>query len=130
MMDDENRGFSSLVLLVGLGVMAGSIVSGIGNAIPDGRILLLGVIVIVSSILVWIVFWLKGDGRDDHWVIEPSSPRDAQGRPDPSDADGLDDGPGICTACGGTLHYGRLHCPHCSESIFQGAGEEARPPEF
>jgi hypothetical protein len=37
---------------------------------------------------------------------------------------------GTCQSCGGTLFYGRLHCPHCSESIFQGAGEDGPPPEF
>ncbi len=37
---------------------------------------------------------------------------------------------GSCQICGGILFYGKLYCPHCSASIFQGAGEEAPPPEF
>jgi hypothetical protein len=38
-------------------------------------------------------------------------------------------GPGTCPACGGTLFYGRLNCPHCSEPVFRD-GDGARPPEL
>jgi hypothetical protein len=39
------------------------------------------------------------------------------------------EGPGTCPSCGGALFYGRVNCPHCSESIFLDAGE-ASPPEL
>jgi hypothetical protein len=130
MMDDEERGVRSFVLVVGLGVVVGSITVGTGTALSDGRLILLGVLVIVLSILVPIAFRLSWDGKDDFWVIEPSSPQGFAGNPDPSPGNVHDGGPGNCPACGGALFYGRLNCPHCSTSIFQGAGAGVRPPEF
>lgn len=42
----------------------------------------------------------------------------------------LDGTPGRCHACGGVLHYGRLHCPHCSTKVFQTDTGIPMEPEF
>ena len=70
----------------------------------------------------------KDDARRREMSHVPDPP------PDPPSSRGPfqsvpDDGPGTCPACGGALFYGRINCPHCSESIFMDTGE-VPPPEL
>lgn len=72
----------------------------------------------------------RREARQEEWTIYPdaSAPPGVPGTRGPFQAVPLYS-PGNCPACGGTLFYGRLNCPHCSEPVFRD-GEGARPPEL
>ena len=128
---DETMGRNPyLQLFVVLSLIGGTILFTIGVAAGDTSLIAIGVLWPLGAILFYLPYVMTETGTDGTWVIEPSATRYVGEGPSPSQEATLDDGPGICQTCGGALHYGRLHCPHCSESIFQGAGDEDRPPEF
>jgi len=107
-----------------------------GIIIGDGNLIVLGGFTVGIPSLLYVGVRIVETQNDEYLERQrsPAEPRGSgQGRgPYMEGVDGsvLQEGPGTCQACGGTLFYVRLNCPHCSESIFQGAGDEARPPEF
>jgi hypothetical protein len=93
-------------------------------------LVLFGAFMIGFSILLFIGYRVIEASSDDDWVIKASPSEAPSSDPYLSFIANPQDGPGSCPSCGGALFYGRLHCPHCSESIFQGTGEVGQPPEL
>lgn len=126
-MDVWERAFGHLGHLVVILILCGILVMVSGIVIDDGNLVVLGGFMVGTPSLLYIGTRIV-ETQHDEYLERQWSPTELEGigqhmRP-------MMDGAGICQACGGTLFYGRLHCPHCSESIFQGAGNETLPPEF
>ena len=116
-------------LLLGLSLLSGAISIITGFVIDSRPLILLGIFCPTCTFLVLIGYIMLESRDDDYWVIEPSAAhRSDPGEIDPS-VPGLEQGPGTCPACGGTLFYGRLNCPHCSASVFA-SDDASRPPEL
>jgi hypothetical protein len=125
----EERDRLRLRLLMVIFCLIGAWVIILGMFFGDDRAIVLGVFVLGVPLLLSIGLFLIRSAQDDYWVIEPSASHRELGGPS-TDRDGvIDEGPGTCPTCGGTLFYGRVNCPHCSESIFQ-TEDDARPPEI
>ncbi|NIS11750.1 MAG: hypothetical protein GWN39_06555, partial [Thermoplasmata archaeon] len=90
-----------------------------GLYIDNPWVIALGAGAVAVPLLVAAYYLLKEGRQDDYWVIEPSAVLDEDSLELDPDQFDLEDGPGTCPTCGGTLFYGRLNCPHCSAPVFR-----------
>jgi hypothetical protein len=118
-----------LVITTGLGVLAGSVLMGMGTGTEHWWTVVVGAIMVVGAIARYLVVVTKDPPGEDPMIIEPTWDVVEEGEEEHQlyRADGK--GPGTCPSCGGTLFYGRVNCPHCSESIFLDDGGSP-PPEL
>ncbi|UCC93883.1 MAG: hypothetical protein JSW25_04230 [Thermoplasmata archaeon] len=126
-MDDPNSVERYIRFMVPLACFTGTLAVLVGYDKGMSWLLMLGIFMVGFPLLVAIGYYVIQAGTDEKWVItESSSPKPGQ-KPYLSFVDEPLDGPGNCPTCGGALFYGRVNCPHCSESIFN-VDDEARSP--
>jgi hypothetical protein len=124
-MDDTPDVRGRLVIATGLGVVAGSVLMGMGTETEHWWSVGAGAIIVGGSIAMYLTFVTKDPPREDPMIIEPTWDTLEEGEEELQLDGAAGKGPGVCPACGGALFYGRVNCPHCSASIFQ---DPDRPP--
>jgi hypothetical protein len=128
-MDDRTNKDLRIRLLILLLLLSGVLAFFIGLLIPVYELSVIGVFLIGMPILLYVGYLMVEAQRDEGMVIEASQRAFRPAGIGPPGEGVLQEGPGTCPACGGTLFYGRVNCPHCSVSIFLDAGESP-PPEL